>query len=185
MNRNPNKEPKIYFISGVSGVGKSSTMSHLKDKLSSNKYDVRDLDERGVPDGGGLVWLSNETRHWLDVAKDNALNGKSTIICGFANPELFKDIYKPNEDISAKLILLHVSGEALEHRLRARHATIDSIKEIERAAGVSVEDFIKNNIEFSSTLHSIFEKSGNPIVETDNKTPKEVAEEIINIILNR
>src|SRR5690606_25871124 len=75
---------KIYFISGVSGVGKSSTLKHLKEALPSNKYDVRDLDERGVADGGGLEWLNNDTRYWLDVAKENALAGKDTIICGFA-----------------------------------------------------------------------------------------------------
>jgi len=70
---------KIYFISGVSGVGKSSTIHHLKKLLSEDKYDIRDIDERGVPDGGGLEWLNKETRHWLDVAKLNALNGKALL----------------------------------------------------------------------------------------------------------
>jgi predicted metal-dependent peptidase len=143
---------------------------------------VRDLDERGVPDGGGLDWLNSETRHWLDVAKENSLNGKSTIICGFANPEVFKNVYRPGKDISAQLILLHASGEILEQRLRGRHTTPESIKEIERAAGISVNDFIKNNVEFSLTLHSIFKNTGNYIIETDNKTPKEVAEEILEVI---
>lgn len=85
---------KIYFISGVSGVGKTSTLKHLKSVLSPDFYDIRDLDERGVPDGGGFNWLNNETRYWLDVAKDNAKNGKSTFVCGFANPELFEKVTK-------------------------------------------------------------------------------------------
>lgn len=173
---------KVYFISGVSGVGKTSVLKELKQVLPTNKYDVRDLDERGVPDGGGLVWLNNETRHWLDVAKQNAQSGKSTIICGFANPELFKEVYKEVEDIPAQLILLHASGETLEQRLRGRHATPESVKEIERAAAVPVEQFIKNNVEFSPQLRAIFKQSGNLIIETDNKTPKEIAEEIISKI---
>jgi nucleoside-triphosphatase THEP1 len=55
------KIPQVYFISGVSGVGKSSTLKHLKEILPVEKYDVRDFNERGVPDGGGLEWHNNET----------------------------------------------------------------------------------------------------------------------------
>lgn len=173
---------KIYFISGVSGVGKTSTMIHLKKLLSSKSYNIRDLDERGVPDGGGLEWLNKETRHWLDVAKVNADAGKSTIICGFANPELFKEVYKPSEDIPAELILLHASGHILEDRLRRRHSTSESVKEIERAAAVPVDKFIENNVEFAPKFREIFKKTENLIVETDGKTPAEVAKEIVQII---
>ncbi len=174
---------KIYFISGVCGVGKTSTMSHLKGKLSSDEYDIRDLDERGVPDGGGLVWLNNETRHWLDVAKENSLNSKSTIICGFANPELFKDIYKKEDDIPAHIILLHASGEVLEARIRGRHSTSESVKEIERASGVSVDQFVKDNVGFAPKFREIFQQNGYPIIETDNKIPSEVADMIIDFLV--
>jgi broad-specificity NMP kinase len=173
---------KIYFISGVSGVGKSLTMTHLKNILSSEKYDIRDLDERGVPDGGGQEWLNNETRHWLDVATSNAENGKSTIICGFANPELFKIVYKPKEDIPAELILLHASGHVIEERLRRRHSTPESIKEIERASGISLDKFIENCKSFAPTLHSIFERIGGTIIETDSKSPEIIVREIIKFL---
>jgi broad-specificity NMP kinase len=181
MNMNA-RNNKIYFISGVSGTGKTSVMPYLKKLLPADTYDVRDLDERGVPDGGGLVWLSNETRYWLDVANSNAANGKSTIICGFANPEIFNTIHKPDKDIPAELILLAVSGDNLEKRLRNRHSTPDSIKEIERAAAVPVDKFIKNNIAFAPILRKIFESNGSPIIETDDKTPEEVANEIVKLI---
>lgn len=173
---------KIYFISGVSGVGKSSTIHHLKKLLSEDKYDIRDIDERGVPDGGGLDWLNKETRYWLDVAKLNALNGKSTIICGFANPELFKEVYKQDEDVPAKIILLHASGDILRQRLQARHSTPESIKEIERASALSVDKFIENNIEFAPKFHEICEKYQCPVVETDNKTPEDISMEIAKLI---
>lgn len=173
---------KIYFISGVSGVGKSSTMNHLKKLLPADKFDIRDLDERGVPDGGGLEWLNSETRHWLDIAKSNASIGKSTIICGFANPELFKEVYRQDGDVPAQIILLHASESALRQRLGGRHSTPESIKEIERAAAVPVDKFIENNVEFAPKFREIFEKTKNPIIETDGKTPTEVAEEIVQII---
>lgn len=173
---------KIYFISGVSGVGKTSTMNYLKDKLPSDGYDIIDMDERGVPDGGGLEWLNKETRHWLGVAKQNASSGKSTIICGFANPESFKEVYKQDEDVPAQIILLHASENILENRLRNRHSTPESIKEIERAAGIPVDQFIKNNMEFAPKFRKIFEEHRYPIIETDDKTPEEVVKEIIKLI---
>jgi len=175
---------KIYFISGVSGVGKTSTMAHLKNLLSHDFYDIRDLDERGVPDGGGLDWLKNETRYWLNVAKQNAVNNKNTIICGFANPELFREVSIPEEDMPAQLILLHASGEYLEQRLHDRHATPESIKEIERASGVTVDQFVKNNVEFAPKFRAIFEKYDFPIIDTDNRTPLDVAEIAVKIITN-
>lgn len=183
MNPGKNSLNKIYFISGVSGVGKTSTMVHLKKILSPEKYNICDLDERGVPDGGGLEWLNNETRYWLDVARGNAQNNKSTIVCGFANPELFKDVYKQGEDIPAEIILLYASPQVVEERLRRRHSTTESIKEIERASGVSLEKFIENNKLFTPTLREIFEKSGGVIIETDDKSPEDVVDKIIKIII--
>jgi len=173
---------KIYFISGVSGSGKTSTMVHLKKMLPPDVYDVRDLDEHGVPDGGGLEWLNNETRYWLDVAKENAKQGKSTIICGFANPELFNEVYRPEEDIPAELILLNVSPANLEARLRGRHNTLESVREIERASGVSLEKFIEDNKKFVSTLKEIFQKNGYSTVETDGKTPEEVSSLVVKVM---
>lgn len=173
---------KIYFISGVCGVGKTATLKHLQGMLDKNLYDVRDLDERGVPDGGGIEWLKNETRYWLDIAKENSEHGKSTIVCGFANPELFEQIYKKDTDIPAKIILLNASGETIRARLAGRHNTSESVKEIERASGISLDKFIENNINFSAGFKKIFEKRKLPIVETDNLTPEEVSKSVIKII---
>jgi dipeptidase E len=173
---------KIYFISGVSGVGKTSTLNHLKSSLPADRYDVRDLDENGVPDGGGLEWLNKVTRYWLNVAKENATNGRSTVICGFANPSLFNEVYIKGKDVDAELILLHASGHILEERLRRRHSTPESVKEIERASGVPVEQFIQNNVDFAPKFRKIFEKYNYPVIDTDEKMPDQVADEIIKFI---
>lgn len=175
-------ENKIYFISGVSGAGKSSTLEHLKKLLPPEKYDIRDLDERGVPDGGGLTWLNSETRHWLDVAKSNAAEGKSTIICGFANPEFLKDVHKPGEDVPVQIILLHVSKDVLKQRLKGRHSTPESIKEIERTAAMPFEQFMENSASFTVEFREICEKYNCPVIETDTKSPEETAREIVRII---
>ncbi len=173
---------KIYFISGVCGVGKTATLKHLRSMLDKNLYDVRDLDERGVPDGGGIEWLKNETRYWLDVAKESSKIDKSTIVCGFANPELFDEIYNGDTDIPAKIILLNASANTIHARLMGRHDTPESIKEIERASGVSLNQFIENNSNFSVEFKNIFEKRKLPIVETDNMNPEQVSNEVVKII---
>lgn len=170
---------KIIFISGVSGVGKTSVKDHLKSLLSPELVDVRDLDERGVPDGGGIAWLLSETRHWLDVAKTNAQEDKDTIICGFANPELFEQVYNKENDIPAEIILLDASSGVIEQQLRGRHTTHESLREIERAAGKPFDEFVAGCVSFAPTLRAIFEKHSYPIIDTDNKTPSEVAQKII------
>lgn len=173
---------KIYFISGVSGVGKTSTLEQLKKILPQSTFDVRDFDERGVPDGGGPKWHNEETRHWLDVALVNAASNKSTVISGFTNPERFIKIHNPGMDIPAQLILLDVSADTLRKRLYGRHTTSESRKEIERAAGVSLDNFVEQCATFAPKLRSIFEEYKYPIVLTDNKTPEEVARDVVNLI---
>lgn len=179
MNQN-----KIYFISGVSGVGKTSTLEQLRKMLSQNTFDVRDFDERGVPDGGGPKWHDSETRYWLDVAASNAVNGKSTVISGFTDPEQFSKIHQPNRDISAQIILLDVSADVLRKRLYGRHRTTESKQEIERAAGVSLDEFVEQCTSFAPKLRSIFEQNNLPIVSTDNKSPEVIAHEVMDIIAN-
>ena len=173
---------KIYFISGVSGVGKTSTLEHLKKILPKSTFDVRDFDERGVPDGGGPTWHNNETRHWLDVAAQNALSGKSTVISGFTNPEQFKKIHNPEKDIPAQVILLDVSPEVLKKRLYGRHMTPKSKQEIERAAGTSLDEFVEQCASFAPQLRSIFEQHNFPIINTDDKTPEEVSQEVATLL---
>lgn len=174
------KEPGIYFVSGVSSVGKTTTLKQLK-SLLPGEYDVRDLDERGVPDGGGAGWLASETRHWIDVANENALKGKVTVICGFANPDVLENIHK-DTDVPATLILLNASGDTIRQRLIERYPTEESVKEIMRASGTTLEVFIENCASFAPQLEAIFKKHNMPTVDTDGKTPEEVAAAVSGLI---
>lgn len=177
------KEPQIYFISGVCGVGKSSVIKYLKNLLPLDKYDIRDFDERGVPDGGGQEWHDGETFHWLDIAKENSKKDKSTIVCGFQNPERFRELHKKEAHVPVTLFLLHASADTLRKRLFGRYPTPESILEISRASGVPLDKFIEDNVSFSPQLHAIFEKDSSPIIETDNMTAEEVAQDITKQIL--
>ena len=174
---------KIYFISGVSGTGKTSTLEQLKKILPQETFDMRDFDERGVPDGGGQQWHDKETRYWLDTAAVNAQNGKSTVISAAIIPEQFKKIHNPDKDIPALIILLDVEPDVLRKHLYGRHATPESKMEIERAAGIPLDEFVEQMASFAPKLRIIFEQNNLPIVDINNKTPTEVAKEIAKFLI--
>ena len=176
------KASQIYFISGVCVVGKSAVITDLKTILPPSEYDVHDFDERGVPDGGGFDWHSKETLRWLEVGGKNAANNISTIICGFQNPEEFNKLHNKEIHAPAKLLLLHASGDTIRKRLLGRYPTPESIAEINRASGEPLNQFVEDNISFAPTLRAIFEKEGAPIIDTDAKTPEEVAREIVKLL---
>ena len=156
-------------------------MKELKKMLPLDEFDIRDFDERGVPDGGGPVWHKSETVYWLDIGAENTEYGKSTVICGFNEPERVRSARNDNHP-GVELILLHASNDVIRKRLRGRYPTAESEKEIERAAGVPLATFIENCVSYAPTLWSIFEKERCHIVETDKKTPHSVAVEVSKIL---
>ncbi len=174
-------KPKIYFISGVSGVGKSSALEHLKKLLPQDKFDIRDFDERGVPAGGGSAWHKKETANWLSVGTENARLGKSTIICGFNEPKRVRLVQDETHPV-VELILLHASGDIVRKRLLGRYPTKESEKEIERAAGKPLIQFAEECATYAPKLRDIFSKEGCRIIDTDTKTPLEVAQEIVEMV---
>jgi len=177
-----NGRPKVYFISGVCGVGKSSVLKHLKELLSEKEYDIRDFDERGVPDGGGLEWHNRETLYWLGIAAENAQHDRSTMICGFAEPERFNKVHNKEKHPPARLLLLHASGDTIRKRLIGRYPTPESVREINRASALPLDQFVENMVSYAPELRSIFEREGAPIIDTDAKTSREVAEEIVKLL---
>lgn len=160
--------PKTYFVVGVNGVGKTTLISHLQPLLAEGGFEIRDFDERGVPDGGGREWRLSETEHWLALGKKNKEKGRSTIICGFAKPQELGE--------RAEIILLDASGEKIEERLKNRYQTDVSIAELNRTTGKTVEKFIADNIYYSSILRKECEEAGCKIVDTTTLSPEEVAQ---------
>lgn len=172
-------EPKIYFITGVCGAGKTTVIPHLKSLLNDKDFDIHDFDERGVPDGGGRQWRIKETEHWINYGKQNIKDGISTVICGFSNPE--ETVHNDNED--TKFILLDADDKTIKQRISGRYQTEKSRQELKRVSGDTVERFIEGNITFLETLRSICKDDKRcDIVDTINKLPKEVAKQVVEII---
>ncbi len=166
--------PKIYFVIGANGVGKSTLLSHLVALLPQSLFELHDFDERGVPDNADKSWRISETNYWMSLGEKNRLDGLATIICGFSKPEEIGE--------RAEIILLDVNESSLEKRLRGRYQTPESLKELERTTGKTVEKFLADNIYVSSLLRKSCEERGCKIIETSDVSPAGVAQTVAEFI---
>jgi len=174
------KDKTMYFISGVSGVGKTSIINHLK-VLLDNNYEVHDFDERGVPSGANHDWRIEETKYWIQQGTEKTEDNIRFIVCGFANPDEIENIQKDFPGIKIKTILLDGEDEVIENRLRNRNEDKNVQEDLQRVVG-STEEFIQNNRKFTPILRSIFKKHSYPIIDTTHITPEKVAEEVMKFI---
>ncbi len=175
---------KIYFISGVCGVGKTTLIPHLKQILPSEQYDIRDFDERGVPMGASHAWRKSELKNWLNVATASAQKGLSTVICGFAKKEDFEGLIE-KETPEVKIILLDAGPEIIRKRLIGRY-TVDGVFNADKeVAGRPVDEFIKSNVYYCKIMREDCEKAGYEIIDTSIIQPDEVAQKVISIILGK
>jgi hypothetical protein len=173
---------KIYFISGVCGVGKTTLIPHLKKALPAEQYDIRDFDERGVPKGADHAWRKSELKNWLTIATASAKKGLSTVICGFAKKEDFEGLIE-DETPEVKIILLDADPEIIRKRLIGRY-TVDGVFNANKeVAGKPVDEFIKGNVYYCKIMREECEKAGYDIIDTSMLQPAEVAERVTSIIL--
>jgi thymidylate kinase len=171
---------KIYFISGVCGVGKSTIIPYLKKLLPQNEYEVFDFDKRGVPENADRNWRISEAEYWIDESIKLADENKDTIVCGFIKPT---DIPNKNDKIQISLILLDASPEIIHQRLEKRFTKNGIFDESQKVIGKPINEFIESNVYILELMRKIFKEKSCPIVDTSNLTPDEVAKEIMDIIL--
>jgi len=170
---------KMYFISGVSGVGKTSVMEILKRDLP-DQYVVKDFDERGVPKGGGRPWRLAETQYWILEGKRIASDEKVLIVCGLANPEELA-VMEEAKEVDVKIILLDAPGEVIAERLNKRNSNKEVKAGLERTVG-SVDAFIKGSSNFAPILKDICIQANVPVINTTILNPEGVAEEVKKLL---
>ena len=172
---------KAFFISGVCGVGKSAIIPYLKKLLPSEKYDVRDFDERGVPDGADHSWRKAEVKKWLEVAKESAGRGVVTVICGFVKSKDFEDLV--SGDLEAEILLLDADSETIRKRLVGRYSKNGVFDETQKVIGRSVNDFIESNVYYCNVMRKECTEEGCRIINTSACTPEEVAQKVVALNL--
>ncbi len=177
---------KIFFLTGVNGVGKSTIILHLKSILPENKFVIYDFDARGVPANADRAWRISETKHWLSQGNLNSKNGKSTIICGFIKPSDLGTYNLINRESSEiMLILLSAKPEIIRQRLITRYTVNGVFDESQMVIGKTIDEFIEGNVWFSEQIKKEFANNNLPIIDTSDLTPPEVAQESAKIIIEK
>ena len=171
-------KPRIYFVSGVCGSGKTTVIPHLKELLAGDQYDIRDFNEFGVPAEGGNAWRMDQTRKWLRIGAESAERGVSTIICGFARPMDFNDL-RAEGIPEIVVILLDADAETIRERLKGRYTKNGVFDEHQTVIGTPVNDFIQSNVNYVNTMRKECMDARCPIIDTTLLAPEEVARKII------
>lgn len=173
---------KMYFISGVNGVGKSTIIPYLKELLPGDKFEIHDFDERGVPANAGGGWRISETKYWFEEGVKLTQKNKCIVICGFVKPADFEDMLK-DKDLDIKLILLDAAPEVIKRRLINRYSVDGYFDESQTVIGKPINVFIDGNLYILSQMRMMFEELGCQIVDTSILLPDKVAEKVVDIIL--
>ena len=173
---------KIFFVTGVNGVGKSTIIPHLKAILSENYFVIHDFDSRGVPPDADRNWRILETKYWISEGK-RLSEEKSTVICGFIKPSDLEEYDLISSDLpEVVLILLHAKPEIIKERLISRYTKNGIFNETQKVIGKPINEFINGNVWFADQIKNEFEQAGFSIVDTSSLIPKEAAKEVFKII---
>lgn len=176
-------EPKTYFIIGVNGIGKTTVLERLKELLPEETFALYDFDQRGVPDNAGKDWRQKETHSWILLGEVNKQDGKSTVVCGFAKPEEIEEMSKDMEN-KPIMILLDGTTRTITERIQNRYLSEESVKELTRTMGKSVEKFIADNVYYAELLRQLRFIHKYKIVKTDDRTPTEISADIMQFIFS-
>ncbi len=172
---------KIFFISGVNGVGKSSIMPYLNLLLPAEQFAIHDFDERAVPAKADSAWRISETKYWVSEGTSLVNKNKNLVICGFVKLTDFPDIKSP-EIIK---ILLDAKPEIIRQRLINRYSQGGIFDKSQKVIGKPIDVFIEGNIYILKQMKASYEELNYPIIDTSKLKPAEVANKIADIILKQ
>jgi hypothetical protein len=164
-------QPKIFFVTGVVGAGKTSLIEPLRARLGPD-YEIHDFDERGVPDDVDMDWGAAEKKYWVSVGAANSQKAIGTVICGFSLPSDEDD-----RDL-VSFILLDLNEGTLRERLMQRYRNPENVKDLERMRGLTVEESVRENVGSIPWLRNLCSAHGAKIVETSELTPEQTAEQV-------
>ena len=119
------KSKHIYFISGASGVGKTTLVSMLKEKYNDRPWAFLHFDKIGVPDvsqmikefGSPVAWQEAKTYEWVHKAVHN-YDSEKIFLEGQVNLLFIKNGFQAEKFTKYTIVLVDCSAEVMEKRLR-------------------------------------------------------------------
>lgn len=126
MENKANQEAKqIYFITGASGVGKSTLVSMLEVKYNNHPWAFLHFDEIGVPEVSEMIkefgspagWQKAKAQEWIHKAVHN-YGSEKIFLEGQVNLKFIMEGFVAEEFTNYTIVLLDCSDEVMEKRLR-------------------------------------------------------------------
>ena len=155
----------IVFVSGVSGVGKTSICNYIKNNILLKEYTVFDIDDlenvNNYNDNTYALFYENAIKKAVQKSGD-----KNIIIGSCINPHDINNINLLN-NLEVKMILITCSNEELTRRLKSR--------DIER--NCSSDEFINSQIEYQNYLIE-YKNDYQLHIDNTNKTIDSIGSEI-------
>ena len=118
--------PHIFFITGASGVGKTTLVSQLEEKYG-DRYDWAffHFDSIGVPSkedmeaqyGSGENWQKEMTKIWVQKMLSEYPNKRTIIFEGQVNLDFIKEGFEQSGFSDYTTVLIDCKEETMHHRL--------------------------------------------------------------------
>jgi shikimate kinase len=172
------KYPSILFISGASGVGKTSIVQKLQTQYcSSDNYTFLHFDSIGIPSvqemieqaGSGERWQELTTLSWIEKITIEYHDKKIVVIEGQANLDFIDAACRHFEIANYSIVLIHCDWEVMKERLVCNRQQPELVNQ--------------NMKDWSIFLLKQVQNKNLPIVDTTYKTLEESMESINRVLL--
>lgn len=173
------KRKHIFFITGASGVGKTTLISRLKEKFfQKNHWSFLHFDSIGVPSteemiakyGSPSEWQKSMTYEWIEKMLNEYNKSDVIIFEGQVNLDFIKKGFAQHDFLNYTIILLHCDQKKMIDRLKNK-----------RKQPEIVNDDMKNWLKFLHKQAKDFKAS---IIDTSKIDENKVVKKFEKIILN-
>lgn len=125
----PNHTKTIYFLTGASGVGKTTLLADFQKKYAHQDWAFLNLDSTGVPSpeqmkkqyGSAAGWQKAKTNEWIEKLITQYHNEK-IFLEGQVNLQFIQNAFQKHRFTHYQTILIDCSEEEMIHRLTHKRA---------------------------------------------------------------
>jgi thymidylate kinase len=175
---NNSKEKIIYFITGASGVGKTTLVDQLKEKYKNMPWSFHHFDSIGVPSvevmkikfGSPSGWQEAKTYEWINKLV-NEYDDEKIFLEGQVNLEFIYSGFRKRNFSNYTVVLIDCDEEQMEQRLTQK-----------RMQPELFNTEMKNWLVY---LRNQAKESEAPVIDTSNLSETEVLKEFEEICLNK